>query len=97
MKHLIALTILTTFSLSSFAGPIRPKTMTCDEINELLESEGSIYVTYGLLGITRGTMYADSRVAYDNCPSQVVKRPNLRAKDGSCLAGYVCAQAPVRY
>lgn len=89
---LTLITLLASLSLSTFASTFPTQTLTCEEVNELLESRGTLYVKYGLLGISRGTMWADSNEAAERCYDGVVQQKRVKALDGSCLAGYMCVQ-----
>ena len=88
MKHLFTAIIL-TLSFSSFAETYKAKKMGCDELKETVANYRSIYVVHGLLGVSRGTMWADEKDADRHCEG-AVQRPMVRTQDGFCLAGYMC-------
>ena len=85
------------FSLSSFAGGyLHPKTVTCEELTDMLETQGSVAIVYGLLGVSRGTAYNDERDV-GPCANGIVRALKVRTSDGSCDAGYICVtQSPRR-
>ena len=89
MKIVAVIAVLSSLSFSAFAGPLKPSSLTCSELNSLLEEKGSLFISYGLLGISRGTMYADERDA-SPCSNGELRQMNLRTSDGFCMSGYMC-------
>ncbi len=94
MKYLITAAFFASLSFSSYADYIKPKSMSCSELNDLLEAQGSVSIVYGLFGISRGTMYADERGM--SCMDGDIRQMNLRTSDGFCQSGYMCIHAPRR-
>lgn len=93
MKFFIAVLVLSSsLAHASSNRAVHPNRLTCQELNDLLEAKGRITVVYGLLGLSRGSMWLDSRDADRKCA--VVERPEWNSRDGKCVAGYMCELMP---
>ncbi len=92
MKYLL-LTSFICLSLSALAKPINPRDYTCEDLQEMISEKGSVYMRYGLFGISRGTVYSpdnfelEDPCAWDEEPSNT----KVRTKDKwGCFVGYTC-------
>lgn len=94
MKSLIVLLTL-CFSINVFAGYIKTKNFTCDELQSEISETGTLYIIYGLLGVSRGPVYSENKIQsdrpcfHDEVPIKFIAKTSDTKR---CHIGYRCVR-----